>query len=264
MIKIENTEVNGIARAVYAARNPLNSWSRSDSDLSTDVLGENDLDLAKRLAKAGPEHAKYRRMIVVYADITAPLYWWKEHDTYKVGTVANSCSTMHKIHSKPIEASDFSVDYFHFADDYNEMSTEDYLAYVVRACEEMRMMYLETGDKRYWRALIQLLPTSYNQRRTVMLNYEVLAAMYRQRKDHKLDEWREFCGWIKTLPYADELITMEGEKMEKTRAEDFFEKHPAAPKKDNIPVTCVKLCGYGEYTECDSSCKKCWDMPMDG
>lgn len=258
MIKIENTEVHGISRAVYSARNAMNSWDRSDSDLNNDVLGENDLDLAKRLAKAGPEHAKYRRMITVCADITAPMYWWKEYDTYKVGTVANSCSTMHKIHTKEITIEEFSFDF----DNLDAFEGHSFVKWI-DTCEYFRRKYVETKEKKYWRALIQALPMSYNQKRTIQLNYEVLANIYRQRKDHKLIEWHEFCSWIKTLPYAEELIIMEGEKMKKTRAEDFFEKHPAAPKKDNIPVICVKLCGYGEYSECDSNCKKCWDTPVD-
>lgn len=217
MIKIEETEICGWEHAIVGMRNPLNSWYKSDSDfLARDyddnkivVIGNNDLDLMRKLRKAGTDHRKFMRMIVVYADITAPLYWWKEYDTYKVGTVANSCSTMHKITSKPIELSDFSIDDFYIDDDYNEIELSDMLINVVGDCELLRKKYLETKDKRYWRGLIQLLPSSYNQKRTVMLNYEVLANMYHSRKFHKLDEWREFCKWIESLPHS-ELITGKG------------------------------------------------------
>lgn len=217
MIKIENFDVLGWEHAIRGMRNPMNSWAKSDSycecpDEGIECsngwiqLGSNDHALMEKLVKGGPVHAKFRRMITVYVDITAPLYWWKEFDTYKVGTVANSCSTMHKIHSEPITAEDFSWD-----------REEDCLEYVniddlvVFACEELRKKYIETGNKKYWRHLIQLLPTSYNQKRTVMLNYEVLANIYEWRKNHKLDEWRSFCEWIETLPYS-EIITGKEEK----------------------------------------------------
>lgn len=209
MIKIENVEVMGWKHAIRGMRNPMNSWDKSDSyhESGRYVVGPNDLDLMERLAAGGSTHAKYRRMIVVYMDITAPLYWWKEADTYKVGTVANSCSTMHKITSKPIEMSDFSIDNFHILSEGIYMM--DCFTNVVADCEMLRQKYLETKEKKYWKALIQLLPCSYNQKRTLMLNYEVLSHMYHDRKDHKLTEWREFCQMIKALPYS-QIITMEG------------------------------------------------------
>ena len=218
MIKLEHTDVYGWGAAIRGMRNPMNSWDKSDtvfeSKCSCDetgcgyqyFIGDNDHTLMMKLAKAGSVHAKYRRMITVTVDITAPLYWWKEFDTYKVGTVANSCSTMHKITSKPIELDDFSLDNFFIDDDYNEISLEDMFINVVADCEMLRRKYLATGDKRYWKGLIQLLPTSYNQKRTILLNYEVLVGMYRDRKNHKLDEWHTFCDWIESLPYS-EIIT---------------------------------------------------------
>lgn len=212
MIKIENVEVHGWEAAIRGMRNPHNSWDRIDSgydwkgSTGNYVVGPNDHDLMMRLARAWSEHAKYRRMIVVYADITAPLYWWKEFDTHKVGTVSNSCSTMHKIHAKPIELSDFSVDLFDHPDDYN-IILRQCMINVIADCEQLRQLYITTGEKKFWRGLVQLLPSSYNQRRTIMLNYEVLTNIYRQRKNHKLDEWCEFCTWIETLPYS-EIITL--------------------------------------------------------
>ena len=188
--------------AIRGARNPLNSWSRYDSKTNPDgsfEFGPNDLDLAKRLAKAGSDHRKYLRMIFVSVDITAPLYWWKEFDTYKVGTVANSCSTMHKIHSKPFTLEDFSTDHMNsFALASMKRTVED--------LEKLRLEYLETKDKAVWYSLIQLLPTCYNQMRTVTLNYENLVSMYYARKDHKLSEWHTLCDWIKSLPYASDII----------------------------------------------------------
>ena len=209
MIKIENVEVMGWEHAIKGMRNPMNSWAKSDSYYESGgyVIGPNDLDLMKRLAAGGSTHAKYRRMITIYMDVTAPLYWWKEADTYKVGTVANSCSTMHKIHTKPIEMSDFSIDDFHILTEGIYMT--DCFTNVVADCEMLRQKYLETKEKKYWKALIQLLPCSYNQKRTLMLNYEVLSHIYHDRKDHKLTEWREFCQMIKALPYSH-IITMEG------------------------------------------------------
>ena len=221
MIKLENTEVMGWEHAIRGMRNPMNSWGKSDSRISTceceqwphnirksfDEIGPNDHDLMMRLAKGGPVHAKYRRMIAVYVDITAPLYWWKEFDTYKVGTVANSCSTMHKIAAKEFEEEDFSCE--HLIDSHTFKGT---LNDTIDALNTARDAYLETKDKKYWWQMIQLLPSSYNQRRTVMLNYEVLAGIYPMRKDHKLDEWREFCRWIETLPYS-EIITVGNEKI---------------------------------------------------
>ena len=234
MLKIENVEVMGWEAAIRGMRNPMNSWEKSDSgfefvedpspinpnDELMFVVGENDLDLMKRLRNAGTDHRKFMRMIVVYADVTAPLYWWKEFDTYKVGSVANSCSTMHKIHSKRFERDDFSNE--HLISDRGQASFEiadsngnptdigitpaSWLNVTISLLNAYREKYLETNDKTWWWQLIQSLPSSYNQRRTIMLNYEVLANMYKSRKNHKLDEWVEFCKWIETLPYAD-LIT---------------------------------------------------------
>lgn len=231
MIKFENTEVFNFEGAIRGMRNPLNSWDKSDSglclrdmddckvepavgcpkmgDFEEDYycIGKNDLGLMKRLIRAGSDHRKFMRQIIVNVDITAPLYWWKEFDTYKVATVSNSCSTMHKIHSKPIELSDFSIDNFHIDDDYNEISLEDMFINVVADCEQLRLKYLDTKDKKYWRGLIQLLPESYNQKRTITLNYETLYNIYGSRRNHKLDEWSVgFMDWIESLPYAKELI----------------------------------------------------------
>lgn len=220
MIKFENYEVVGWEHAVRGMRNPKNSWDRSDSYLSSQAihdgwseLGEKDHELMMKLAKGGPVHAKYRRMITVYVDITAPLYWWKEFDTYKVGTVANSCSTMHKIHEKEFTLNDFSCE--HLFDRYGDPSMN--LNYdgkypiailwdIIHALNTFRTWFLETNDKKYWWQMIQLLPTSYNQKRTVMMNYEVLNNIYISRKNHKLDEWRALCDWIEGLPYS-EIIT---------------------------------------------------------
>ena len=212
-IKIENVVTPSPEQweaIIRGTRNPMNSWDKSDSkidELTEDlVVGNNDLDLMKRLVKAGTDHRKFMRMIVVYADITAPMYWWAEYDTYKVGTVRNSCSKMHKIHSKELTLGDFSMDDFYYEDDEIGMCLSDMFKNVVTDCEFLRKRYVETGDKKYWRGLIQLLPESYNQRATVMLNYEVLANMYHSRKNHKLNEWHTFCDWIETLPHS-ELIT---------------------------------------------------------
>lgn len=188
------------------ARNPLNSWSRMDSYYDENhqyILGPNDLDLAVRLRRAGSDHRKFLRQVMVSADVTAPLYWWKEYDTYKVGTVANSTSTMHKIHSKPFSREDFSTDHM----------TEPTLAFmdqVIEKLEEIRLRYLEEGKKKEdWYDMIQLLPSSYNQMRTCSLNYETLINIYYARKDHKLQEWHSFCDWIASLPYGKELIIAE-------------------------------------------------------
>lgn len=212
MIKIENTEVYGFEAAIRGMRNPMNSWSRSDSNCKTiicdngkyveDFIGDNDLKLMRQLAKSGPVHAKYRRMITVTCDITAPMFWWAEFDTYKVGTVRNSCSKMHKIHSKELLNEDFSCE------GCREIGSWATLCFVTvqNTCNKLREKYNETKEKKYWRALIELLPESYNQRATVQLNYEVLAGMYYWRKDHKLDEWHTFCEWVESLPYS-EIIT---------------------------------------------------------
>lgn len=224
MIKIENAEVMGWEHAIRGMRNPLESWNRMDSykpnclccprdgvepyeehDVTVlpYVLGKNDHDLMMRLAKAGPEHAKYRRMIVVYADVTAPLYWWKEYDTFKVGTVANSCSTMHKITAKQFELQDFSHEHLTIA---SSIALQEVIYNLNYWRAQYELAYTDNRRKECWWQLIQLLPSSYNQKRTVMLNYEVLANIYKQRKNHKLDEWTEFCKWIEQLPYS-ELIT---------------------------------------------------------
>lgn len=202
MIKFENTDVHGLARAIYSARNAMNSWHLSDSDLEKDIIGENDMKLAKNLVKAGTDHSKFMRMITVTVDITAPRYWWTETDTYKVGTVRNSCSTMHKIHSKVFTIDDFSHEKLIFdSSDYNFILGE-----TLTTLNSLREKYIETKEKDFWYAMIQLLPQSYNQRATMQLNYQVLRNIYHSRKDHKLDEWHDFCDWIRSLPYS-ELIT---------------------------------------------------------
>ncbi|MBS5957747.1 MAG: hypothetical protein KIC73_12680 [Clostridiales bacterium] len=205
MLKCERTSVMNIENAIRGARNPMNSWDRMDSSYNVEgeyILGPNDLGLAKRLRKAGGDHRKYIRQIFVSVDITAPLYWWKEYDTYKVSTVANSTSTMHKIHSKPFELSDFSHDHM----------TEQTLVFmesVVAELEKIRLRYLENKNKDDWYDMIQLLPSSYNQMRTCTLNYETLINMYFARKNHKLVEWHTFCQWVESLPYGKELILLE-------------------------------------------------------
>ena len=234
MLKIENTEVTGWEAAIRGMRNPMNSWKKSDSFFcgspeccySNDQcnpgcagydqgfnIGEEDLDLMTRLRNSGTDHRKFMRMITVYLDITAPLYWWKEFDTYKVGTVANSCSTMHKIAEKEFTIDDFSHEHlFHNVNDTEIWLNIDFpnvLNNTIFYLNKARELYITTKDKKYWWQMIQLLPSSYNQKRTVMLNYEVLANIYKSRKGHRLDEWHTFCDWIENLPYA-ELIT--GEK----------------------------------------------------
>lgn len=231
MLKIENTKVLGWEAAIRGMRNPMNSWEKSDSlfhlmvddDRPEDFIGKNDLDLMTRLRNAGTDHRKFMRMIAVYVDLTGPLYWWKEFDTYKVGTVANSCSTMHKIHAKEFTLDDFSCE--HLIQDWDDTSRRvgrvipgtpmDRLLETINSLNLCRKKYLvavkteqETGlpAKDIWWQMIQLLPSSYNQRRTVMLNYEVLANIYKSRRNHKLDEWHTFCDWIESLPYS-ELIT---------------------------------------------------------
>lgn len=238
MIEFEHTEIMGWEAAIRGMRNPMNSWERSDSQLCKSVdgfedcrvgvhgscprgdegyfkedifcVGKNDFELMQRLARAGTDHRKFMRMIVVYVDVTAPLYWWKEFETYKVGTVSNSCSTMHSIHKKPFNAYDFSCEDLltsnKLPDVFRAKSPVQVLFDTIDTLNACRKMYLETGDKTWWRQMIQLLPDSYNQRRTLMLNYEVLANIYRARRNHKLIEWREFCRWVESLPYS-ELIT---------------------------------------------------------
>lgn len=205
MLKIERDCVMNFENAMRGARNPHNSWARMDSYVDEDgnfVFGDNDIDLAKRLRKAGSDHRKFMRQIFVSCDITAPMYWWKEYDTYKIATVANSTSTMHKIHSKPFNIEDFSHDHL----------TEESLKAMnglIEYLESVRLKYVETKDKKYWYDLIQLLPSSYNQMRTCTFNYETLVNIYFSRKNHKLDEWHTFCDWIETLPYAKEIIIAE-------------------------------------------------------
>ena len=229
MIKIENTEVLGWEAAIRGMRNPMNSWNKSDSAVVLHAavsVGNNDLDLMKRLRNAGTDHRKFMRMITVYVDLTAPLYWWKEFDTYKVGTVANSCSTMHKIHSKEFTLDDFSTEHLlniwdsgaafvydcpvREANEVEEgkcyLASLELLKLTIDVLNVYRYRFIKTNNKTHWWQMIQLLPASYNQKRTVMLNYEVLANMYHSRKNHKLDEWHELCRWIEGLPYS-ELIT---------------------------------------------------------
>lgn len=244
MLKLENTEIVGWEHAIRGMRNPKNSWYLSDSCAKSSIwcnefcgepiptcdkesglcIGPNDHNLMSQLAEGGPVHAKYRRMIVVYVDITAPLYWWKEFDTYKVGTVANSCSTMHKIANKEFTKDDFSHEHLwgawdidvpeneadadcYLEDQYAEVFLPfDILEGTIKMLNKARELFLETNNKKYWWQMIQLLPSSYNQKRTVMLNYEVLVGIYKWRHNHKLDEWRTFCNWIENLPY-NEFIT---------------------------------------------------------
>ncbi|OKZ58542.1 MAG: hypothetical protein BHV91_02675 [Clostridiales bacterium 44_9] len=236
MLKIENTEVVGWEAVIRGMRNPLNSWQMSDSIFVEDgeyhdicgnsgpyngtvsdtetffEIGPKDYDLMTSLCNAGTDHRKFMRMITVYLDITAPLYWWKEFDTYKVGTVANSCSTMHKIADKEFTFDDFSHEKLinsacmEIQEQHIRISPIQALATTIECLNSYRDLYLQTKDKKYWWQMIQLLPSSYNQKRTVMLNYEVLANIYKSRKDHKLDEWHKFCNWIERLPYS-ELIT---------------------------------------------------------
>lgn len=217
MIKFEQTGTYGWSHAIRGMRNPKNSWDRMDSvelcpqyEWSCHLCGEpdigpNDMKLMDALNKGGPVHAKYRRMIVVYVDITAPLYWWKQYDTYKVGTVENSCSTMHKIHAKPFEMSDFSLELLEGDDPLLEFCRVT-MENVIKALNSLRDKYNVTGNKMYWDVMIQMLPDSYNQKRTLMLNYEVLHNIYTWRRNHKLGEWHDFCDWIEHLPYS-ELIT---------------------------------------------------------
>ena len=237
MITFEHTEVLGFEHAIRGMRNPLNSWEKSDSDWDYDCIeydfaeyrtkdefevGPNDLDLMKRLRNAGTDHRKFMRMLTVYVDICAPLYWWKEFDTYKVGTVANSCSTMHTIHKKGFLIEDFSYEHLN-------IRSKSVLKETIKHLNDVRNIYMFGGfeydeqgnwvefkpkDKYIWWQMIQLLPTSYNQRRTVMLNYEVLANIHKSRKDHKLDEWHDFCDWVEKLPYS-ELITDETQKLKR-------------------------------------------------
>lgn len=267
MLKISNFEVVGWEHAIRGMRNPMNSWGKSDSEFITvdgehhdicgnsgpwygsdgwseTLIGEQDLDLMKRLRNAGTDHRKFMRMITVYVDIMAPLYWWKEFDTYKVGTVANSCSTMHKIAAKEFTVDDFSHehldgvsrDMFGNGDGTKFFcSFEDMIYIQVEALNEARKLYLETKDKKYWWQMIQLLPSSYNQKRTIMLNYEVLANIYKSRRNHKLDEWHSFCDWIEDLPYSevitgnpqnDELLSMPIEGLIMNSVRELLDMEP--------------------------------------
>ena len=208
MITIERTSLMNFENAIRGARNPMNSWNRMDSfydEQGNFIMGPNDLNLAQRLARAGSDHRKFIRQIFVSVDFTAPLYWWKEYDTYKVATVANSTSTMHKIASKPFTLDDFS---------HERMNTQaqEALAHTVSVLEDLRKDYLETKDKETWYSMIQLLPSSYHQMRTCTLNYETLMNIYYARRNHKLDEWHTVCDWIASLPYAKELILAVEEK----------------------------------------------------
>ena len=240
MIKIEETETYGWEAAIRGMRNPMNSWDKSDSgicykevachscnenrnncayNLEHDgfVIGDNDIELMHRLCAAGSDHRKFMRMIAVSCDITAPLYWWKEFDTYKVGTVANSCSTMHKIHDKEFTLDDFSYEHILHETFTGLVNPAALLNGIVDALNQNRKLYLQTKDKKYWWQMIQLLPSSYNQKRTVMMNYEVLNNIYTSRRNHKLDEWRDFCEWAKTLPHS-KLITKQSDI-----TDDFWE-----------------------------------------
>ena len=214
MIKIEKAVVMNMEGAIRGARNPMNSWDKMDSFYDADgnyILGENDLGLAKRLCRAGSDHRKFIRQILVSVDITAPLYWWKEFDTYKVATVANSTSTMHKIHSKPFEVDDFSCDKL-------TESAMEALKSLLVYLEDCRKRFVETKDKAEWYNIIQLLPEGYNQKRTVTMNYENLLNMYYARRAHKLDEWHIYCDWILSLPYTKELfLTNEGNTLDKNK-----------------------------------------------
>lgn len=265
MIKIEKTDIHGWEAAIRGARNSFNSWDKSDSaacyfcrdndtnpgfcddglydktivlsnpDGSCFEIGPNDQKLMKKLAKAGPSHAKYRRFITVTMDVTGPLYWWKEMDTYKVGTVANSCSTMHKIHAKEFTLEDFSCE--HLISDEpiptRVYSAKDMMEATVANLNLFRRLYLDTKDKKYWWQMIQLLPSSYNQKRTLLVNYEVLANIYHQRKGHKLDEWQTFCEWIKGLPMS-EIITGEETDIDSETVEklvDCGNVYPISPEE---------------------------------
>jgi hypothetical protein len=265
MIKIEKTDIHGWEAAIRGARNSFNSWDKSDSaacyfcrdnnmnpgfcddglydktivlsnpDGSCFEIGPNDQKLMKKLAKAGPSHAKYRRFITVTMDVTGPLYWWKEMDTYKVSTVANSCSTMHKIHAKEFTLEDFSCE--HLISDEpiptRVYSAKDMMEATVANLNLFRRLYLDTKDKKYWWQMIQLLPSSYNQKRTLLVNYEVLANLYHQRKGHKLDEWQTFCEWIKGLPMS-EIITGEETDIDSETVEklvDCGNVYPISPEE---------------------------------
>ena len=241
MIKIEDVEVMGIRKAIKGMRNAMNSWDKSDSCIDCCIypirhckdcpyeffgcndsdyffIGKADMELAKRLIKAGSSDRKFLRMIHVQADVTAPIYWWKEYDTYKVGTIANSCSTMHTIHKKEFTLDDFSKEHIGLTPNCDPMFA-DALEYVIMALNEARHCYLDTKDKTFWWQMIQLLPSSFNQMRTIDLDYETLYSIYHQRRNHKLDEWVEFCKWIETLPYMKEFLGLD--KQTKIKEEEI-------------------------------------------
>lgn len=242
MLKLEKTEVVGWEAAIRGMRNPMNSWDKSDSgrefpdcgacpdEWRPFHIGPNDLNLIMNLRVAGIDHRKFMRMLIVSADIKAPLYWWKEYDTYKVGTVANSCSTMHKIAEKEFTFDDFSHEKLinsacmEIQEQHIRLSPIQTLATTIECLNSYRDLYLETKDKKYWWQLIQLLPSSYNQKRTVMLNYEVLANIYKSRKNHKLDEWHTFCDWIEGLPYSEMI----------TGGADYLNKKLTIPASDKL------------------------------
>ncbi|HZK19186.1 MAG TPA: hypothetical protein VFC68_00520 [Treponemataceae bacterium] len=202
MILFEKTQVMNFENAMRGARNPMNSWAKTDSITTQDglfIFGPNDLDLAQRLCKAGSDHRKFIRQIFISVDITAPLYWWKEFDTYKIGTVANSTSTMHKIHSKPFSMDDFSTDRM-------LAQTKEAMSIVIKTLEDLRLSYVSNKNKDTWYSMIQFLPSSYNQKRTLSMNYENIFNMYHSRNNHTLDEWKVFCNWILKLPYVEDLF----------------------------------------------------------
>lgn len=242
MLKIEHVEVMGMRKAIKGMRNPLNSWDKSDSCIGSCIdpirhcegcpyefvgcndsdyffIGKADMKLCKNLIKAGSPDRKFMRMIHVQADVTAPLYWWKEYDTYKVGTVANSCSTMHTIHKKEFTLDDFSKEHIGLTPNCDPMFF-DTLEYVIMALNEARHCYLDTKDKAYWWQIIQLLPSSFNQMRTIDLDYETLYSIYHQRRNHKLDEWHTFCEWIETLPYMKEFLGLKKQTETKEDSND--------------------------------------------
>lgn len=219
MILCDKTQVYNFENAIRGCRNPHNSWNKSDSYIDICgkfVLGKNDLQLAKRLCKLGTDHRKFLRQIFISVDITAPLYWWKEFDTYKIGTVSNSTSTMHAIHTKTITINDFSTDKMN-------VSAKNFLPRLIEILDIFRQSYVLGGDKEYWYSLIQLLPCSYNQLRTITMNYENAFAMYRSRRNHKLDEWKDFCKWLETLPYFLALFP------KSTEIDNYKEKVPPPP-----------------------------------
>lgn len=212
MISVDRIKVYNIANAIYSARNPLNSWERSDSDLEKDIVGNNDLDLMRRLYKAGSEHRKFARQIFVSMDITAPLYWWKEAETYKVGTTSNSCSTMHKIHDKEFTLDDFSYEHlrYEYSDGDGSLDEASWaevsLLNTIETLNRARDLYLKSKDKKHWWLMIQLLPTSYNQKRTITMSYENVFNIIKQRTNHKFDEWNTLVKVLKDLPYVREIM----------------------------------------------------------